>query len=71
MPALTDPGYELRRAQEDFELLMRRPPNSFRLSAERQWEIDKLLGALDAFCEQRYITDEMRQRWKDHFGRKL
>ncbi len=71
MPALTDPSIERRQALQDFELLMQRPSNYFNLSAERQWEIDKQLGALDAFCEQRYITDEMRRRWKDHFGRKL
>ena len=68
---MTTLTHEHRRSLEDFELLMRRPSNYFRLSEERQWEIDKQLGALDAWCEPRYITDEMRQRWKSHFGRKL
>lgn len=67
MPALTELSVEHRRALEDFELLMRRPPNYFKLSPERQWEIDKTLGALDAWCEERYITEDMKQRWKEHF----
>ncbi len=54
-----------------FELLLQRPTNYFKVSAERQWEIDKSLGLLDAFCEARYITNEMKQRWFDRFGVKL
>ncbi len=60
--------YEHSRALEDFELLMRRPSNYFKLSAERQWEIDKNLGALDAWVPSNYITPEMQQRWNTHFG---
>lgn len=71
MPALTEPSIERRRALQDFELLLQRPSNYFTLSPERQWEIDRGLGALDAWCEKCYITDEMKQRWFDHFGVKL
>lgn len=67
MPACIDDSIERRRALEDFELLLRRPSNYFKLSAERQWEIDKNLGALDAWVEERYITDDMKRRWKEHF----
>ena len=71
MPACTEDTIERRRALADFELLMQRPTNYFKLSAERQWEIDKNLGALDAWCEKCYITDEMKQRWFDHFKVKI
>jgi len=71
MPACIDDPIERRLALQDFELLLQRPPNFFSLCAERQWEEDKLLGALDAWVESRYVTDEMRARWKAHFGREL
>lgn len=68
MPACVDDSIERRRALADFELLMGRPSNFFKLTREEQWEIDKGLGALDAWCEKRYITDEMQARWNQHFG---
>ena len=71
MPALDDTFYAQRRTQEDFELLLRRPTNYFKLSSARQWEIDKQLGCLDAWIEIRFLTDEMRQRWEQYFGVKL
>ena len=57
-----------QQARHDFELLLRRPPNYFKLSGERQWQIDKDLGVLDAWVSEKYISDEMKRRWKDHFG---
>lgn len=68
MPACVDDDIERRRALQDFELLMQRPRNYFQLSEDQRWEIDEQLGALDALCERRYVTDEMEQRWQDHFG---
>jgi hypothetical protein len=68
MPAPTDDTVERRRALADFELLLTRPANYFRVSAERQWDIDKTCRTLDSYCDERYITDEMRTRWNAHFG---
>lgn len=61
-------SHERESTVRDFELLLRRPSNYFKLSSERQWEIDKNLGALDAWCESKYITPEMQERWNKHFG---
>lgn len=68
MPACTDDTIERRWALRDFDLLLQRPRNYFELSPDRQWEEDRLLGALDAWVPTRYITNEMRAAWKDRFG---
>lgn len=53
--------------QSDFELLFSRPKNYFRLSAERQWSIDKSLGILDLEITDSDITPEMRERFNTYF----
>ena len=60
--------FEYSQALDDFERLLKRPSNYFKLSGERQWQIDKDLGVLDAWIPEEYITPEMRQRWNTHFG---
>lgn len=51
----------------EFEKLLARPPFYFKTSPERQWEIDKDLGILDVQIDQKNITSEMLDRWKEYF----
>ena len=53
--------------ESDFEQLLKRPRNYFKLSAQRQWEIDKALGVLDVDIPEHEITDDMRRRWEEYF----
>jgi hypothetical protein len=53
---------------EMFEMSFRRPKNFFKLSAERQWEIDKELGILD--WEGGNLTDEEMKRFRAHYDLK-
>jgi hypothetical protein len=48
-----------------FEASFGRPKNFFKLSAERQWEIDKDLGILDWVGEG--LSADDKQRFKDHY----
>lgn len=51
--------------REMFEKSFERPSNYFKLSAERQWAIDKSLGILDWNGED--LTEEDKKRFKEHY----
>ena len=51
--------------REMFEKSFQRPPNYFKLSGERQWEIDKDLGILDWLGDD--LTEEDKKRFYDHY----
>ena len=51
--------------REMFERSFMRPSNYFKLSAERQWEIDKDLGILDWNGDD--LTEEDIKRFKAHY----
>lgn len=51
--------------REMFEQSFKRPINYFRLSPERQWEIDKELGILDWKGEG--LSKEDKKRFKAHY----
>jgi hypothetical protein len=51
--------------QEMFEKSFQRPKNYFKLSMERQWEIDKGLGILDWSGSN--LTKEEVKRFNDHY----
>ena len=51
--------------REMFEKSFERPSNYFKLSAERQWEIDKELGILD--WEGENLSKEDMIRFKNHY----
>jgi len=48
-----------------FEASFSRPRNYFKLSAERQWEIDKDLGILDWMGDD--LTEEDKKRFNDYY----
>jgi len=50
-----------------FEKSFQRPSNFFKLSAERQWEIDKELGILDWVGK---LTKEEKERFENHYKTK-
>lgn len=54
--------------REMFERSFKRPRNFFKLSPERQWEIDKELGILDWNGDG--LTDEDIKRIREHYGLK-
>lgn len=54
--------------REMFEKSFQRPTNYFKLSSERQWEIDASLGILDWKGEG--LTEEDNKRFKEHYKRK-
>ena len=49
-----------------FEKSFQRPRNYFKLSPERQWEIDKSLGILDWMGEG--LNEEDLERFRNHYG---
>jgi len=51
--------------REMFEKSFERPKNYFKLSPERQWEIDDLLGILD--WEGRDLTKEDKERFDNYY----
>ena len=51
--------------QEMFEKSFQRPRNYFKLSSERQWEIDEELGILD--WEGGNLTKEENERFQNHY----
>lgn len=51
--------------KEMFEKSFQRPIDFFKLSPERQWEIDKDLGILD--WEGSDLSDEDIERFKNHY----
>jgi hypothetical protein len=51
--------------REMFEQSFKRPSNYFKLSPERQWEIDKDLGILD--WEGEDLSEEDIKRFKSHY----
>lgn len=51
--------------QEMFEKSFQRPKNYFKLSPERQWEIDDELGILDWMGNN--LTEEEKTRFKNHY----
>lgn len=51
--------------REMFEKSFERPLNYFKLSPERQWEIDKDLGILDWMGEN--LSKEDKERFKNHY----
>ena len=48
-----------------FEMSFQRPRNYFKLSQERQWEIDSDLGILDWNGEG--LTEDELKRFKEHY----
>lgn len=48
-----------------FEQSFKRPKNYFKLSPERQWEIDKDLGILDWMGQE--LSKEDLDRFKKHY----
>lgn len=51
--------------QQMFEMSFKRPSNFFKLSPERQWDIDKSLGILDWIGTN--ISQEDMIRFKKHY----
>ncbi len=51
-----------------FEKSFQRPSNFFKLSSERQWEIDENLGILDWMGKE--LTEEDMERFRKYFGLK-
>jgi hypothetical protein len=51
--------------KEMFEKSFQRPKNYFKLSGERQWEIDKSLGILD--WEGGGLSDEEMKRFQEYY----
>jgi hypothetical protein len=51
---------------EMFEKSFERPSNYFKLSPERQWEIDDDLGILD--WDGGHLTEEEKKRFKEHYN---
>lgn len=51
--------------EEMYEQSYNRPKNYFKLSPERQWEIDKELGILD--WEGKQLSDEEKARFEAHY----
>lgn len=51
--------------REMFEKSFERPTNFFKLSMERQWEIDKELGILDWVGKD--LTEEDRKRFREYY----
>lgn len=56
------------KEKEMFEKSFSRPSNYFKLSPERQWEIDDDLGILD--WEGGHLTEEEQARFKAHYKQK-
>lgn len=54
--------------REMFEKSFQRPSNYFKLSSERQWEIDENLGILDWMGKD--LTEEDMERFRKYFGLK-
>jgi hypothetical protein len=50
-----------------FEKSFQRPSNFFKLSDERQWEIDKDLGILDWVGGN--LTKEENERFQNHYNK--
>lgn len=50
---------------EMYEASFQRPSDFFKLSAERQWEIDEELGILD--WEGGQLTPEEKKRFQNHY----
>ena len=48
-----------------FEAAMSRPANYYKLSPQRQWEIDDTYGVLDWDGK---MTDEEREQFRQRFG---
>ena len=53
---------------EMYEKSFKRPSNYFKLSGERQWEIDSRLGILDWKGDK--LTSEEQKRFQDHYRNK-
>jgi hypothetical protein len=51
--------------REMFEKSFKRPSNYFKLSPERQWEIDSELGILDWKGSE--LSEEDMKRFKEHY----
>jgi len=51
--------------REMFEKSFQRPSNFFKLSPERQWEIDEKLGILDWMGEG--LSEEDNKRFQAHY----
>lgn len=58
-------NYDTMNEREMFEQSFKRPSNYFKLSGERQWEIDKELGILDWMDEG--LSKEDKERFKKHY----
>jgi hypothetical protein len=54
--------------KEMFEKSFQRPKNYFKLTPQRQWEIDEDLGILDWVGSE--LTEEDKKRFKEHYNLK-
>jgi len=54
--------------QEMFEQSFKRPSNYFKLSREKQWEIDKNLGILD--WKGKGLSKEDKKRFNNYYNSK-
>lgn len=52
--------------REMFEQSFKRPSNYFKLSGERQWEIDSDLGILDWMGTD--LSEDDKKRFKEHYN---
>ena len=55
----------ISKEREMFEKSFKRPSNYFKLSAKRQWEIDKELGILDWIGAD--LSDDDIKRFNEHY----
>ena len=58
-------NWDFAREREMFETSFQRPRNYFKLSSQRQWDIDKDLGILD--WEGKYLSEEDNKRFKEYY----
>jgi hypothetical protein len=56
----------MMNSREMFEASFKRPKDYFKLSSQRQWEIDKTLGILD--WEGEGLSPEDKERFKRHYN---
>ena len=65
MTTATKPETNEEKERRLFERSFGRPKDYFKLSSERQWQIDKELGILD--WEGNYLTPEDTARFNEHY----
>lgn len=59
-------NWDYAREREMFEISFQRPRNYFKLSPERQWDIDKDLGILD--WKGKYLSEADTKKFKEYYN---